>query len=193
MRLSRPTPALVIAVIALFVAMGGTGYAALKVTGKNVKNGSLSGKDVKKNSLTGKQIAESKLAKVPKAKLADSAASAANADKLDGHDVKCPAFTRVFLGKCWDLQIQAPRNVYAAASECGKRGGSLPAVLELREFGLQADVNLGEKDDGSDHLSSDVSDDDAQLEVMTAEEGGGIAAITTNLSRPYRCVFPLVS
>ena len=42
LRIGRPSAALVVAVMALFVALGGTGYAALKVTGKNVKNQSLS-------------------------------------------------------------------------------------------------------------------------------------------------------
>ena len=78
-RFSRPSPALVISLIALFVALGGTGYAALKVTGKNVKNRSLTGKDVKKNSLRGTEIRESKLGKVPRAAIADSAANAGNA------------------------------------------------------------------------------------------------------------------
>jgi hypothetical protein len=52
----RPSPALVIAVIALFVSLGGTGYAAIKITGKSVKNGSLTGKDIKSNSVTGKNV-----------------------------------------------------------------------------------------------------------------------------------------
>ena len=66
----KPSPALVISLIALFVAMGGTAYA-LVITGANVKNGSLTGKDLKKNTITGTQIRESKVGKVPKAKVAD--------------------------------------------------------------------------------------------------------------------------
>jgi hypothetical protein len=68
-----------VALLALFVALGGTGYAAVKITGKNVKNGSLTGKDVKRNSLTGRQIKESSLAKVSRAGAADTASSAARA------------------------------------------------------------------------------------------------------------------
>ncbi len=40
------------ATLALFVALGGTSYAALTITGKNVKNSSLSGADIKNSSLT---------------------------------------------------------------------------------------------------------------------------------------------
>jgi hypothetical protein len=46
------SPANVIAAIALFLAMGGGAYAAITVTGKNVKDGSLTGRDVKDGSLS---------------------------------------------------------------------------------------------------------------------------------------------
>jgi hypothetical protein len=52
----RPGYANVVATLALVVALGGTSYAAVKVTGKDVKNNSLTGKDVKNNSLTGKDL-----------------------------------------------------------------------------------------------------------------------------------------
>lgn len=38
--------------MALLVALGGTSYAALVITGKSVRDGSLTGKDVKNRSLT---------------------------------------------------------------------------------------------------------------------------------------------
>jgi hypothetical protein len=93
---ARPSPALAISLVALFVSIGGIGYAATTITGKNVKNGSLTGKDVKNssltgsdvknssltgkdiknNSLTGSDVKESKLGKVPSAGTADTAGSA---------------------------------------------------------------------------------------------------------------------
>jgi len=53
---SRLTYANVVATLALFIALGGSSYAALTVTGKNVRNSSLTGKDVKNNSLTGSDV-----------------------------------------------------------------------------------------------------------------------------------------
>jgi hypothetical protein len=53
---SRLTFANVTSVIALFIALGGSATAAILITGKNVKNGSLTGADVKTNSLGTKQI-----------------------------------------------------------------------------------------------------------------------------------------
>ena len=48
----RPSAAMTVAVIALIAAMGGTSYAALTITGKNIKNSSLTGVDVRNSSLT---------------------------------------------------------------------------------------------------------------------------------------------
>ena len=56
LRKSRPTPSMLVAVLALVVATGGTSYAALSITGKDIKNGSVTGKDVKDKSLTGKDV-----------------------------------------------------------------------------------------------------------------------------------------
>jgi hypothetical protein len=49
---ARMTYANVMATIAVFIALGGSSYAAIKVTGKNVKDSSLTGRDVKNSSLT---------------------------------------------------------------------------------------------------------------------------------------------
>lgn len=99
-RIPRPTPALVVAIVALFAALGGTSYAAAKITGKmienstitgtDVKNKSLGPSDIKPESLTGGQINEVALGTVPHAANADNAvnaqnaAKAADADKLGG-------------------------------------------------------------------------------------------------------------
>lgn len=51
MRKPRPTYANLTATLALFLALGGTSYAALTVTGGNVQNGSLTSADIKNESL----------------------------------------------------------------------------------------------------------------------------------------------
>ncbi len=88
-RIRRPSPALVISLIALFVALGGVGYAAATINGKNIKNKSIAGKKlknktvtggkVKGNTLTGAQIRESSLGTVPNASKASNATNATNA------------------------------------------------------------------------------------------------------------------
>ena len=52
LRLRRPSPALVLAVIALVFATAGGATAATLITGKQIKNSSITGADVKNKSLT---------------------------------------------------------------------------------------------------------------------------------------------
>jgi hypothetical protein len=47
---------MVVAVVALVVSLGGSAYAALVITGKNIKNGTVTGKDIRNHSLRGSDI-----------------------------------------------------------------------------------------------------------------------------------------
>jgi hypothetical protein len=47
---------MVVAAVALVVALGGTAYAAIVVTGKNIRNGTVTGADIKSRSLEGTDI-----------------------------------------------------------------------------------------------------------------------------------------
>jgi hypothetical protein len=73
-----------VALLALFVALGGTGYAATSINGKVIKNGTIAGKKLKKNTLGGTQVKESKLATVPRSARANSAAVADTATSAGG-------------------------------------------------------------------------------------------------------------
>ncbi|MFA4928430.1 MAG: hypothetical protein WC558_07930 [Patulibacter sp.] len=92
----RPTVSTVISCTALFVALGGTSYAAVTMDGKDLKNRSvaatkiktrtLTGTQIKNDGLTGKQIKESTLGTVPRATAADAATRATTADKASVAD-----------------------------------------------------------------------------------------------------------
>jgi hypothetical protein len=104
-KIRRPSAAMLMACAALFSAVGGTSYAALKITGADIVNGSLTGVEfkkksvqgnrLKKNTVDGSRVKESSLGTVPSAAhatsadtalSADNAVKAADADKLDGLD-----------------------------------------------------------------------------------------------------------
>jgi len=68
-------------VLALVVAMGGTGYATVKIKGNQIAKNAVTSKTVKNDSLTGKDIKESTLGQVGSAA---NAASAATAAKVNG-------------------------------------------------------------------------------------------------------------
>lgn len=57
----RPSPALVVALIALFVALGGSGYAAVKINGSQIEDRSIDGTKIKRDTVTGTEVRESKL------------------------------------------------------------------------------------------------------------------------------------
>lgn len=96
---SAPSHATVVAYLALFVALGGSGYAAVTINGKNVKrstitgraikdgsvtgrdvgNGTLRGSDLRRNSIGGREVNELALSKVLSAGSADRAATAESA------------------------------------------------------------------------------------------------------------------
>ena len=98
--MSRVSPSMAVALLALFVALGGSGYAAIRVNGRTIVDRSISGAKLEHNTLTGRQIDESRLGQVPSAAdsdflngrpagayvLADggTAANAKNAQTLDG-------------------------------------------------------------------------------------------------------------
>lgn len=66
-KLRLPSPALAIALLALFVALGGTGYAALKlpknsVGSKQLRKGAVKGSDLAANAVTGAKVKRGSLA-----------------------------------------------------------------------------------------------------------------------------------
>src|SRR6478672_4998067 len=66
----RPSPAMVVALIALVAALGGTAYAAQSINGGSIKKQTIGGGKLKQKTLTGFQINTNKLGTVPFAKVA---------------------------------------------------------------------------------------------------------------------------
>ncbi len=66
----RPSPAMVVALIALFVALAGTAYAAQTINGGAIQKQTIGGGKLKQKTITGYQINLNKLGAVPLAKRA---------------------------------------------------------------------------------------------------------------------------
>jgi hypothetical protein len=66
----KPSPAMVVAAIALVVALAGTAYAAQSINGGAIKKQTIGAGKLKKKTLTGFQINTNKLGVVPAAKRA---------------------------------------------------------------------------------------------------------------------------
>ena len=63
----RPSPAMIVAVIALVIALAGTAYAAQTINGGAIKKQTIGGGKLKQKTLTGFQINTNKLGVVPAA------------------------------------------------------------------------------------------------------------------------------
>jgi hypothetical protein len=70
LRSKRPSPAMVVAVIALIVALAGSAYAAQRINGGAIKKQTIGGGKLKKDTLTGFQINNNKVGTVPGARRA---------------------------------------------------------------------------------------------------------------------------
>jgi hypothetical protein len=66
----RPSPAMVVAIIALIAALGGTAYAAQSINGGSIQKQSIGAGKLKHKTLTGYQINTNKLGVLPSAKRA---------------------------------------------------------------------------------------------------------------------------
>ena len=161
-----PSPALVIACLALFVALGGTVLAATKIDGKKIRVKSLPGNRLAVASLPGNRLVPGSvkgdridvgtLGEVASAAHADSADvarraqtataadHAADASTINGRSVGCPELTREFAGACWDLRARAPAvTAPEAAAACAAAGGELPTALPLLAFSRAARSPIG--------------------------------------------------
>src|ERR1044072_7784667 len=139
----RPSAASVIALIALFVALTGTAYAALAknsvgprqlktkaVTNRTLANESITSSKVAKKTLQGSDINLSQLGTVPEAQ---KVASAANSQTVGegGYSATCPANTTLVRGTCYDSAVSGPIvDIRNAADACRDKGGLLPTGME---------------------------------------------------------------
>ncbi len=215
-RIGRPSPALVIAMVALITSLTGSAWAAfgdealrrnkkpriaknsvgtrqLKAkavkTGKIANNAVNSGK-VKNNSLTGADIDVNKLGVVPSA---ISAAAAGNANTVGGHAANCPAGSTLIRGLCFDLALNGPiAGVKAAADTCAAKGGYLPTTMEL--YSIRNVINLG-TGIGSDYAVADQYYADTtgvNYRTIAVDGAGTIQEIGIGAPVKYICAYQLV-
>jgi hypothetical protein len=139
----RPSPALVVAVLALVVAMTGTSYAAVKIGSAQIKNNSIKSLDVKDQSLTGKDVQDGSLAA---ADVQDGSLAGADVQdgSLTGADVadrsltsadvnrSCTADDVAVMGVCIDKAAAGPSSFAAALADCDAKAGRLMSWPEYK-------------------------------------------------------------
>jgi hypothetical protein len=119
----RPSPAMVVAVVALIVALAGTAYAAQSINGGAIQKQTIGAGKLKHKTLTGYQINTNKLGVVPSAKRAahtywavvDNPAGAGNAKLARASDA---GITATEAGGA--VAIVFPANVSVCANVAGR-------------------------------------------------------------------------
>jgi hypothetical protein len=201
--IGRPSPAMIVAVIALVLALTGTAFAALgknsvgsrqlkskSVTTGKIANNAVNGAKVANGSLTGQDINLSALGTVP---TATSAASAGNAGTVGGHAASCPANTILIRGVCFDSSSngEAP-NVTTAAERCAAKGGYLPTPMEL--YSAKGVLNLG-TGVGTDKQFTDSyysENSGGSYYTITVDGKGSLERHEISQPARYTCAYPLV-
>jgi hypothetical protein len=190
----------VMSTTAVFIALGGSSYAALRidsgdiannsVRGVDVRNRSLSERELKRNTLTGRSIRESRLARVPRAK---------NANQLGGLTaaelkVKCPIGTFPIADVCVESTPRAAASYGPAVIVCANTarpagpGRRLPTHGELRAALTAVQLAAGGE------LTSEVYPSSATpgaLNVLYVTDQVGSVALTPDTdagAKAFRCV-----
>jgi hypothetical protein len=188
----RLTYANAMATLAVFIALGGSSYAALTITGRNVKNGSLTFRDLRRNTLGGSRIKESGLGTVRRA---------GNADRLNGVTaerllVRCPEATVPVSNVCVENAARAALPYGAAAVTCegtdrdAGPGRRLPSHDELMTAIGDAGIALAPGGELTRNVYPSTSDPGRVdvLYVNTDTGGVGITPNTAAGAKAFRCV-----
>ena len=186
----RLTYANVMSTLALFVALGGSSYAALTISGSSIENRSISAKKIKRNSITGREIRESRLNRVPRAR---------HADRLGGFSaaelrVRCPGDTFPTADVCVERTPRATSSYGSAVLQCLGVGTPQAPGRRLPTHGeLTAALGAVTLAPGGE-LTSDVypsGSDRGRLDVLYVTDQVGSVALTPDTGaggKAYRCV-----
>ena len=156
-RAKLPSPAMVVAIIALVLATAGSAFAVKKsvevppnsvgskqlkpraVTTGKIANGAVSSGQIVDHSLTSADINVHALGTVPSAA---TATQTGDAGTVTGHSAGCPGGTTLIRGICFDSSSNPPVKSLAKAREgCAAKGGYLPTPQEL--YSARGVLNLG--------------------------------------------------
>jgi hypothetical protein len=196
----RLTYANVTSSLALFVALGGSSYAALRidsgdiannsVRGVDVRNRTLGERDLRRNTLGSRSIRESRLGRVPRARNADRVGGLTAADLI----LSCPTGTYAIADACVETTARPAAPYGTAVGECADTGRPpgpgrrLPTHGELRSALTAVQLASGGE------LTSEVlpsTTTAGNVDVLYVTDQVGSVAVTPNTvagAKAFRCV-----
>jgi hypothetical protein len=137
---SRLSYANVMATIALFLALSGSSYAALKISGKQIKKGTVTSKQIKDHSVRGRDLARGLLAS---AKAAPLASAAFEASRDAGPSNVPPSTSYTTVATLSDVQsgayvVFAKTNMASSQTESSRCRLTAGASVDESNRGLRA-------------------------------------------------------
>jgi hypothetical protein len=197
----------VIATLALFIALGGTSYAVIRVDSRDVvdnslrsgdlrnnsvrsrdiRDRSLRARDVKRNGLGAGAVKESSLGRVPLAANAERVGGTAASDLR----VRCPADTLARAGVCIEQAGRPAEGFFGATTACDNAGRGLPTMAQLDRFAGTRPVSpAGEWTSSVYRNPTEGPDPFDELEAVVLT-GGGVASyeqVNRPVQHAFRCV-----
>jgi hypothetical protein len=188
--IQRLTYANVMSTLAVFIALGGSSYAAMKVNGSSIRNRSIPAAKLRYDTLGGREINESALQPVP---------SAVNAYQLNGltaadFKIKCPNDTFPMVDICVERTPRPAAAYSSAVLTCqlvgfpSGRGRRLPTHGELK-VALTA-VRLSPGGELTSNVYPSSSDPGRLNDIYVTDEIGAVASTpdTGEGAKAFRCV-----
>jgi len=180
----------VMATLAVFIALGGSSYAAFTISGRKIEKRSIPGTKLKRNTLTGKEIRESRLAKVRRAR---------NADRLNGLTaaslkIRCPLDTFPSADVCVERTPRVAAAYGTAVLECAHvatpagPGRRLPTHGELMAALTAVQLAPGGELTSAIYPSSTKPGQVDVFYVTDQVGGGGLTSDTGAGAKAFRCV-----
>jgi hypothetical protein len=186
----------VMATVAVFLALGSSGYAAFRVDSddvvdnsirsKDIRNRALTARDVRRNSLGGLSIRESRLGRVPRARRADLVGGLS----VSALRLHCPDGTKFVSGLCIERQARAPAAYAIASAQCESAERSLPLHHQLTALVSDDDITLADGGELTAHVYPSSTSPD-ELDVLFVTSKAGATALTPDTAagaKAFRCV-----
>lgn len=186
----RLTYANVMATLAVFIALGGSSYAAVRISGSNIENRSISARKLRHNTVGGYEIRETTLARVPRARNADKLSGVTAADLK----IKCPADTFPIADVCVERTARAATPYGSAVRQCLQvgtpegPGRRLPTHAELLAALGAVELAAGGELTANVYPSASTP---GRVDVLYITDQVGSVALTPDTAvgaKAYRCV-----
>jgi hypothetical protein len=193
---------------ALFIALGGTSYAVIRIgsddivdnslrsadlrndtlRSEDIRDGTIRARDLRRNGLGGGVVKESSLGRVPRAADSDRVGGATAQDLR----VRCPGDTLPKTGVCIEPGSRAPSGFLGASSTCDSAGRGLPTMPQLDGFARSNGplTPLGEWTSSVYRNPDNGMNAFDQLEAVVLSGGGDVSydRVYLAVQHAFRCV-----